>query len=105
MEVIAITMTSILVSWLPPDPTNGIILDYRAQVLTVTTGELFATQTITISANEQEDVQIVNFSGLDLENMGYRVSVSARTAPGRGPESDPVIIGIQPTGNHTVHWT
>ena len=98
VEVVPITMATILVSWLPPDPTNGIILDYRVQVFTVASGELFATQTVAVGANEQEDVQLVNFSGLDLENMEYRVSVSARTAAGRGPESDPVIVGMTPTG-------
>ena len=103
MEVVPITMATILVSWLPPDPTNGIILDYRVQVFVVTSGELFANQTVAVGASEQEDVQIVNFGGLDLENMGYQVSVSVRTSAGRGPESDPESVGIVPTGNSTVY--
>ena len=103
MEVVTINMTTILVSWLPPDPTNGIILDYRVQVFVVTSGELFATQTIAIGASEQEDMQLVNFGGLDLENVGYRVLVSARTAIGRGSESDPESVGIVPTGNSIVY--
>ena len=93
-----INTETIIVSWLPPDPTNGIIKDYEIQVVVDESGQLFSRQTIPVADNEQDSVPVVNFNGLQLDSVQYRIAVSASTGGGQGPESIPVFVGVQATG-------
>ncbi len=83
----------ILVSWLPPDPPNGVLVGYTVRVLIEPTGQEFDSTTVAVGREEQQDSQSVTFSGLDLANVAYRVLVTATTSAGIGPSSQPVLIG------------
>lgn len=78
--------TSVTVSWLPPDPSNGVILQYLARILVASTGQLAGSQTV-------QNGQTVIFSGLDLDNVRYQIEVCASTSAGQGPCSIPVSVG------------
>lgn len=88
VRVDILTQQLVIVSWLPPDPTNGIIIDYTVRVFVELSGQLFDSATVT--------TEPVNFVGLDLDNVRYRTAVSARTSVGSGPDSEPVYIGMEP---------
>ncbi len=78
----------VFISWLPPDPTNGIIIDYTVRLSIKPSGQLLRTTVV--------ELEIVNFDSLDLANLFYSVTVTARTAAGMGPDSEPVCFGAEP---------
>lgn len=84
-----------MVSWLPPDPPNGILTHYLVRVLMEPEGEELYNTSISVGVAQQLDVQSVTFSGLDLANVGYTVLVFANTSVGMGPSSDPIRIGAE----------
>ena len=89
---------SILVSWSPPDPPNGIIHDYEVRVVVSLSGQLFTNRTVPVSLENQNVPQFVTIDGLDLDRVRYLVTISARTGAGRGPETEIVTIGTQAPG-------
>ena len=91
VEVNPIGSTSILVSWLAPDPPNGVLTEYLVRVLLASTGEEFSRTSVGVSA--ESVLQSVSVGGLDLDNIGYRVLVSASTSIGMGPTSAPISVG------------
>ena len=78
----------VFINWLPPNPTNGIIIDYTVRLSSEPSGELLRTTIVSL--------EIVNFGSLDLTNLFYSVTVTARTIAGVGPESEPVFFGTEP---------
>lgn len=104
------TLTSpsgaVIVSWLPPNPRNGIILQYLIQVSLASTNQTVNSQTVSVgnSMAEQEIGRSVTFVGLDLDNFQYRIEVYASTSVGTGPSSIPVFIGMD-SGNLTPPMT
>lgn len=86
IRVDILTQQFVVVSWLPPDPANGNIIDYTVQVFIAPSGELFDSRVVT--------EEFVNLTGLDLDNVRYRISVSANTSVGSGPDSEPIYIGM-----------
>lgn len=95
---------AVIVSWLPPDPRNGIILQYLVQVLLDTTDQIVNSQTVSVGSSmaEQEMGRSVTFVGLDLDNFQYRIKVYASTSVGTGPSSIPVFIGMDSVTNTTT---
>lgn len=77
----------VIVSWLPPDPTNGVILDYTVTVYSEPSGQLLTETTV--------DMEIANIAGLDLLNLYYSIRITARTGAGMGNESESVFFGIE----------
>ena len=86
---------SIIISWLPPDQPNGILTGYLLRVLNDVTGQEVDRRDISLAQNQQNQIQIVNIAGLDLENIRYRILISARTQTGTGPDSEPTFIGTE----------
>ena len=95
---------AVIVSWLPPEPRNGVILQYLVQVLLGSTDQTINSQTVSVGASmaEQEMGRSVTFVGLDLDNFQYRIEVHASTGAGTGPSSIPVFIGMNPATNATT---
>ena len=95
---------AVIVSWLPPDPRNGIILQYLVQVLLDTTDQTVNSQTVSVGSSmaEQEMGRSVTFVGLDLDNFRYRIEVYASTTAGTGPSSIPVYIGMDSAPSTTT---
>ena len=85
----------VLVSWLPPDPLNGVLTSYLLRVLREPTGEEVNRTIIPVSLAQQQDAQSVTLLTLELESTSYRVLVSASTRAGRGQSSEPIIIGTE----------
>ena len=98
VTIAIISMTTISVSWQPPDPPNGILLDYELLVWASSSGAEVVRLTIPITEEEQTTAQSRNVTGLSLEEAVYVVTVSARTAAGRGAESAPVAVTAGTTG-------
>lgn len=97
--------TLIIVSWFPPDPPNGVLTSYMLRVLIEATGQEFHSSSVNVNQDEQQVLQTVNVGGLDLDNVGYRVFVSASTRAGSGPSSEPVLIGALGDGTMTPQTT
>lgn len=97
----------VIVSWLPPDPRNGIILQYLVQVLLGDTDQMANGQTVSVGPTmaEQEMGRSVTFVGLDLDNFQYRIEVYASTIAGTGPSSIPVFVGMDSGTNATTMVT
>ncbi len=95
---------AVIVSWLPPEPRNGVILQYLIQVLLDTTDQMVNSQTVSVGSSMAEQVmgRSVTFVGLDLENFRYRIEVYASTGAGTGPSSIPVFIGTDSATNATT---
>lgn len=92
--------TAVFVSWLPPDPPNGILLQYLARILTVSTSHIASSQVLTIGSTTEEQgmARSITFEGLDLDNFRYQIEVYASTSVGQGPSSIPVFVGMD-SGN------
>ena len=95
---------AVIVSWLPPEPRNGVILQYLVQVLLGATDQTINSQTVSVGSSmaEQEMGRSVTFVGLDLDNFQYRIEVYASTGAGTGPSSIPVFIGMDSATNATT---
>ena len=93
VQVIPVGPTLISVSWFPPRPPNGILTGYTVLVLIEGSGVVFNRMNIPVSQDEQLGIRAVSIAGLDLTSVQYRVTVSARTSVGTGPESPPILIG------------
>ena len=85
---------AVIVSWLPPDPPNGVIIQYLVQILLDTTDQIVNSQTVSAGSSS-------TFVGLDLDNFRYRIVVYASTRAGTGPSSIPVFVGMDPATNTT----
>ena len=96
--VTRLSSQSILISWSPPDPPNGIIQDYEVRVVVSLSGQLFTNRTVPVSRENQDVPQFVTIDGLDLGRVRYLVTISARTGAGQGPETEAVAIGTQAPG-------
>ena len=59
-----------------------------------------ATPTLPVAPGSQLFSQSVTVTDLSLVSVRYRITVSAATQAGTGPESDPVFVGTQATGQH-----
>ena len=90
-----------IVSWFPPSPTNGLLTSYSLRVLQDPSGVEVFSRLIPLSPEQQGDLQTVSVPGLDLDNIGYRVLVSATTRVGQGPDSTPILIGAEVTTDTT----
>lgn len=86
---------AVIVSWLPPDPSNGIIVQYLVQVYLDTTDQVVNSQAVSVGSS-------VTFVGLDLDNFRYRIVVYASTRAGTGPSSIPVFVGMDFATNTTT---
>ena len=95
---------AVIVSWLPPEPRNGVILQYLVLVLLGATDQTINSQTVSVGSSmaEQEMGRSITFVGLDLDNFQYRIEVYASTGAGTGPSSIPVFIGMDPATNATT---
>lgn len=91
VTVATISATTVSISWQPPDPPNGILLDYELLVQASSSGAEVVRLLVPITEEEQGMAHSRNVTGLSLEEEVYTVTVSARTSAGRGPESAPVI--------------
>ena len=89
MQVSALNQQVVLISWSPPEASNGVILDYTVRLLSEPSGQLLDTAMV--------DLEFVNFDGLDLNTMYYSVAVAARTSAGLGSESESVFFGAEPS--------
>ena len=101
VEAVALSsQTAVTVSWSPPDPRNGVILQYLVQISAASTGQAVASRTVAIGSStpDQEGTQLEIFTGLDLANVRYRIEVYASTSVGQGPSSIPVFVGMD-SGN------
>ena len=98
--------SAVVVTWLPPDPRNGIILQYLVQVLLASTSQIVNSQTVSVGSSiaEQEMGRSATFVGLDLDNFRYRIEIYAFTSAGQGPSSIPVFVGMD-SGNATPPTT
>ena len=88
MQVSALNQQVVLISWSPPEASNGVILGYTIRLSSEPTGQLLNTAMV--------DLEFVNFDGLDLNTMYYSVAIAARTSAGLGPESESVFFGTEP---------
>ena len=93
--MVTLSSTTVIVSWLPPDSLNGVLIHYTLKILIDTTGQEVSTRTVSVGRDEQDEVQVMNIDGLDLDNVRYRILVSASTGAGIGPDSEPTFIGIE----------
>ena len=59
-----------------------------------------ATPTLPVAPGSQLFSQSVTVTDLSLVSVRYRITVSAATQAGTGPESDPVFVGTQAPGQH-----
>ena len=86
MTATNVTRGSITITWLPPDPTNGIIESYTIEVTPVDDSHTIPT------INERPaDVFEYNITGL-MEYVNYSIVVFAFTDKGRGMGSEAIEI-------------
>ena len=120
VTVTIIEETTILVTWLPPEATNGIIISYTMtvcvcvcvrerervcvcdvllllQVVVNSTGEEVFSLSLPITTTSQLALQSVSVPGLELDSVRYRITVEAATRAGTGPPSEPVYVGTGKT--------
>ncbi len=71
VDVGVLSTTTIIISWFPPDPPNGVILDYLVQVRDVASGQVVAARTLAIGQDQQTEVQTVTVGELQLESTRY----------------------------------
>ena len=92
--------TTVIVSWLPPEPRNGIVRQYLARILVASAEAVVNSQVLTIGTTNEEQAMVrsVTFGGLDLDNFRYQIEVYASTVVGQGPSSIPVFVGMD-SGN------
>ena len=82
--IVNVTNTTVTVSWMPPNPPNGIISQYQIHYRSGD-GDNFVQQNIT------NNVLIYTVTGLSI-NTKYEFQVRAFTIIGNGPFSDHNII-------------
>lgn len=97
VQVTAVGSSLVIISWFPPDSPNGVLTSYTLLVLIGATGQVFNRTTITLGPDQQQALQTVSVAGLDLENVEYRVEVSASTSIGSGPSSEHILVGTPVT--------
>lgn len=86
VTAINVTINSITISWLRPDPANGVIESYSIRVERIDDGE-----TERRISNISADVFEHNITGL-MEFVNYSIVVFAFTDKGRGPGSEPIVV-------------
>ena len=91
--VIDSTDTSVTFSWMPPDPTNGIITQYQMQYRrNDDSSDSFADNGVNIMATNLTDLTYT-VTGL-MTATEYRFSVRAFTVVGRGEASNSVDVFV-----------
>ena len=86
MTVVDVTIGSITITWLPPDPTNGMIESYGIEVTPVDNSHIIPPMNVA-----PMDELMYNISGL-MEYVNYSIVIFARTDKGRGPGSEAIIV-------------
>ena len=81
-----VTRGSITITWLLPDPTNGIIESYAIEITPVDNSHMIPPKD-GLSANVSE----YNITGL-MEYVNYSIVVFAFTDKGRGVESEAIVV-------------
>ena len=97
VEARPVGMSLVIISWFPPSPANGVLVNYSLRVLLETSQDVAFSQVIPVSPTQQDDLQTVSVTGLNLETSRYRILVSASTRVGTGPDSTPLFIGTEVT--------
>ena len=92
-NVTAINMTrsSITISWLAPDPTNGNIESYSIEATSVDNGQIHEIERTIGLPMAAEEMVYINITGL-LEYVNYSIIVFASTDKGRGSGSEPIVV-------------
>ena len=91
--VIDSTDTSVTLSWMPPDPTNGIITQYQMQYRrNDNSGDSFADNEVNIMATDLTDMTYT-VTGL-MTATEYRFRVRAFTVVGQGVPSNFVNVFV-----------
>ena len=83
--VVYVTDTTVTLSWMSPDPPNGIVTQYQVQYRVGSSGG-YTQMTVTTDLN-------YTVTGLNI-NTAYDFRVRALTVVGRGPPSNVVIVFI-----------
>ena len=79
-----VTDTTVTLSWLPPDPPNGIITNYRIRFSRSDNNDSQTQDTM-------NNISMYTVTGLD-SNTEYTFEVRAFTRVGSGPYSDDTVI-------------
>ena len=87
LMVVDSTDTTVTLSWMPPDPPNGIIIQYQIQYRRFDGSENFADNEVNISATDLT----FTVTGL-ITGTGYRFRVRAFTLVGRGFPSNSIDV-------------
>ena len=86
MTVVDVTRGSITITWLPPDPTNGVIESYSIEVTPIDNSHMIPLITVL-----PMDELVYNISGL-MEYINYSIIVFASTDKGQGPRSEAIEV-------------
>ena len=86
MTSTVVTRASITITWLPPDPTNGIIESYSIQVTPVDNSHM-----IPPFDELPADEIVYNITGL-MEYVNYSIVVFASTNRGIGMGSEAIVV-------------
>ena len=101
--VVDSTNTTVTLSWMPPDPPNGIITQYQVQYRRNNARDSFTDNEVNISATDRT----YTVTGLMIATE-YRFRVRAFTAVGRGDPSNSVDVFIGKLnmyqGKQTCHY-
>ena len=87
--VVDSTDTSVTLSWMPPNPSNGIITQYQVQYRRIDGSDTFADNEVNIMATDLTYTVI----GLMIATV-YRFRVRAFTVVGRGNASNSVDVFV-----------
>ena len=91
MKAISLTRSSITISWLAPDPTNGNIQSYSIEATSVDDSQVHEIQRTIELPMAAEEMVYINITGL-MEYVNYNIVVFAFTDKGRGSGSDPIVV-------------
>ena len=86
VTVVDVTRGSITITWLPPDPTNGMIESYSIEVTPIDNSHMIPLITVL-----PMDELVYNISGL-MEYINYSIIVFASTDKGQGPRSEAIEV-------------
>ena len=81
-----ITRSSITITWLAPEPTNGIIESYTIQVVRIDDSQMLPDIDV-----RPPDMRDYNITGL-MEHVNYSIVIVASTDKGMGDGSEAIIV-------------
>ena len=85
--------STVTISWIPPDPPNGIIIGYQVQYRrNADSGDSYADNEVKITATDLTDLTYT-VTGL-ITDTEYRFRVRAFTVVGRGDPSNSVDVFV-----------